>query len=70
MKQRDLEWGIHELKRVNPEQKYKTMLKSVAIVTKLLENEEIKPIVAGGFSVEIYTDEDYSTRDIDIITMD
>lgn len=70
MKNYDHEWAIGELKKLNPDHKFDTMIKTVAIITKLLESEQLKPIIVGGFSVEIYTDEAYSTRDIDIVTDD
>ncbi|UNC93533.1 DUF6036 family nucleotidyltransferase [Candidatus Contubernalis alkaliaceticus] len=68
MKIKYLEWAIKELKRLNPDDKYNTMLYAMAIITKLLEVESVKPIIVGGFSVEIYTDRSYSTRDLDVIT--
>ncbi len=43
------------------------MLVTAAIITKLLEKEQIKPIIVGGFSLAIYSNENYSTRDIDIV---
>jgi|GEM_PF-2257153 len=61
MKNYDHEWAKGELKKLNPDQKFDTMIKTVAIITKLLESEQLKPIIVGGFSVEIYTDEAYST---------
>jgi hypothetical protein len=68
MKKYDHEWALGEFKKLDPDHKFNTMIKTVAIVTKLLEAEQLKPIIVGGFSVEIYTDEAYSTRDIDIVT--
>jgi len=61
-------WAKNELKKLNPADKYETMTKSAAIITKLLESFDIVPIVVGGLSVEIYTNKDYSTRDIDFVT--
>lgn len=63
----NIDWAIKELVLLNPNNKFETMLKSAAIITKLLESYHIKPIIVGGFSVEIYTNRDYSTRDIDFI---
>jgi hypothetical protein len=68
MKKYDHEWALGEFKKLDPDHKFNTMIKTVAIFTKLLEAEQLKPIIVGGFSVEIYTDEAYSTRDIDIVT--
>ena len=43
------------------------MLMTAAIITKLLEKEQIRPIIVGGFSLAIYSNENYTTRDIDIV---
>ncbi len=70
MSRTDLKWACHALSQLDPDKKYHTMIMTAAIITKLLEKEQIKPIIVGGFSVEIYTDEDYSTRDIDFVVND
>jgi hypothetical protein len=59
MKTYNHEWALSELKKLDPDLKFDTMIKTVAIITKLLETEQLKPIIVGGFSVEIYTDEAY-----------
>lgn len=68
MNKYDYGWALSEMQKLDPNNKFDTMIKTVAIITKLLETEQLRPIIVGGFSVEIYTDEAYSTRDIDIIT--
>ncbi len=64
----NIKWACCKLAQLDPEQKFTTMLMTAAVLTKLLEVEQIRPIIVGGFSIEIYTDEDYSTRDIDLVT--
>src|SRR5699024_174243 len=56
-----------QLKSLNKDDKYQTMIYTAAIITKLLDKENIKPIIVGGLSVNIYTQNDYTTRDIDFI---
>lgn len=65
-----IEWAKKELNYLDPNNKYQTMLYLSALITKLLEKEQIKPIIVGGFSVEIYTDRNYTTRDLDIVVDD
>jgi predicted nucleotidyltransferase len=66
----DLKRALVLLDLLDPANKYETMLRTAAILTKLLEQNNVKPIIVGGFSVEIYTNRDYSTYDIDIVTSD
>jgi len=56
------------LSSLNRGNKYETMIKTASIITKMLEKYNIKPIIVGGLSVEIYTQGDFSTRDIDFVS--
>lgn len=44
-----------QLSALDRDNKYDIMIKTAAIITKMLERHNIKPIVVGGFSVEIHT---------------
>ena len=63
----DLKWALAKIEKLDPDEKFNTMLMTAAIITKLLELEQVEPIIVGGFSLAIYTDESYSTRDIDFV---
>jgi hypothetical protein len=47
--------------------KFERMLHTAALLTELFESHGIKPIIVGGFSVEIYTQNNYTTQDIDFV---
>ncbi|MBP1934824.1 DUF6036 family nucleotidyltransferase [Ammoniphilus resinae] len=57
-----------EIEKLVDAPKYDAMINTAAIITKLLEKDNIHPIVVGGLSVEIYTQSDYTTRDIDFVS--
>ena len=65
---------INEAKRMLTELESKStfekMVQVAAILTKLLENKQIRPVIVGGLAVEIYTRSDYTTVDIDMIVSD
>lgn len=66
----DIKTAIAQIEKLKDTPKYESMIRTASIITKLLEQYEIKPIVVGGLSVEIYTQNDYATRDIDFILED
>ena len=63
----DIEQANIELEKLITKPKYIQMITTAAILTDLLEEKDIKPIIVGGLSVEIYTQQDYTTRDIDFV---
>lgn len=63
----DISKALEELEKLKDKPKYEAMMNTTAIITKLLEPHKIQPIIVGGLSVEIYTQNDYTTRDIDIV---
>ncbi|MFY0521068.1 DUF6036 family nucleotidyltransferase [Lysinibacillus sp. UGB7] len=56
------------------EQKFKVMMEAAKILTEHMEHHNpynrihAQPIIVGGLSVEIYTQNNYTTRDIDIVS--
>src|SRR5690625_2823541 len=63
-----IEEAKRQLSSLDRDNKYETMIKTASIITKMLEKHNIKPIIVGGLSVEIYTQDDYSTRNIDFVS--
>jgi hypothetical protein len=55
------------LLRLNDKSKFEKMLYTAAILTDLLMQHNIKPIIVGGLSVEIYTMNGYTTQDLDFV---
>lgn len=50
---------------------YERMIQVAAVITKLMEGhvkESDMPIIVGGLSMEIYTESEYTTHDIDFVT--
>lgn len=50
-----IEQAKEMLDKIDCTDKHDTMLHTAAIITSMLEKHDIKPIIVGGFSVEIYT---------------
>jgi hypothetical protein len=48
--------------------KHERMLELCGLLSEYLQQFNIKPIIVGGLSVEIYTRQNYTTYDIDIIS--
>lgn len=66
----DILWAKNELAKLDPNKKYDVFIKAITVLTKLLEQHDIKPIIVGGFAVEIYSERIYSTRDLDLVIYD
>jgi hypothetical protein len=55
------------LLQLKDKNRFEKMLYTAAILTNLLQQYDIKPIIVGGLSVEIYTMNGYTTQDIDFV---
>lgn len=57
-----------QLKQLADQSKFEKMVHVSAILTSLLHEYQIKPIIVGGLAVEIYTRSEYTTSDIDLVS--
>lgn len=64
----ELSIALQELEALKNKPRKEVMLKTAAVVTKRLEVNSIYPIIVGGLAVEIYTQSEYSTRNINFVT--
>lgn len=48
--------------------KHERMIELTALLTEYFKRSDINPIIVGGLSVEIYTRQNYSTYDIDLVS--
>lgn len=64
----ELSIALQELEALKNKPRKEVMLKTAAVVTKCLEVKSIYPIIVGGLAVEIYTQSEYSTRNINFVT--
>lgn len=67
-----LEYIKIELQKLIPikEETLNVMTQACALLNELIDSEKLheKLIVVGGLSVEVYTQSDYTTRDLDLVT--
>ena len=63
---------VNEIKQVFPKlkklSKFERQIQFAALITEYMKAKNIKPIIVGGLAVEIYTRNDYQTRDIDFVS--
>lgn len=62
-----IEKAKEQLRELQSCQQFERMLKVTAILTSLLQEKNLRPVIVGGLAVEIYTRSDYTTTDIDLI---
>lgn len=62
-----IEEAKRQLEDLKEQPKFHKMLHTSAILTSLFKNENLRPIIVGGLAVEIYTRNEYTTLDIDLI---
>lgn len=58
------------LSKLESKSTFEKMVQIAAVLTKLLADKHIRPVIVGGLTVEIYTRSDYTTVDIDMIVSD
>ncbi|HLQ94975.1 MAG TPA: hypothetical protein VK108_01200 [Pseudogracilibacillus sp.] len=63
----ELTSALLELEALKNKPRKEVMLTTASIITKRLEVKEIYPIIVGGLAVEIYTQSEYSTRNINFV---
>jgi hypothetical protein len=59
-----------KLRDLESKSTFEKMVQVAAIMTKLLAEKRIRPVIVDGLAVEIYTRSDYTTVDIDMIVSD
>lgn len=55
------------LRQLQNQSKFEKMLGVCSVLTGLTEQHRLKPIIVGGFAVEIYSRSEYTTVDIDLV---
>ncbi len=63
------DWTFYkaELQQLLLKPKFERMIHVSAIITELLAEYDIRPIIVGGLGVEIYTMNGYTTQDVDFV---
>lgn len=64
-----IEEGKKALAELAGKSRYEIMTETASILTAIMENEGVVPVVVGGLAVEVYTRGQYTTLDIDLVTM-
>ncbi len=63
-----IEKAGQDLQQLFGKRRFEIMTETAAIITGLMTDHGIKPVVVGGLAVEIYTRGHYTTLDIDLVT--
>ncbi|SDG33130.1 hypothetical protein SAMN04488542_13621 [Fontibacillus panacisegetis] len=64
---RNMQKAKEALEQLHDKSKFEKLIQTAAIITELLLPHDIRPIIVGGLSVEIYTLNGYTTQDIDFV---